>query len=349
MRPFDYQRAENLDDACSQISEDAPPYAGGTDLLTLIKAGLRSPRARRGPQARRASRPDHRRRRPDHARRAGHSRRHRAQRRAARTAHGTRRGGRSRGDAATAPSCDDRREPVATTAVLVLAHVRDRRLAQGRDRVPGSTRTQRAPRHLPRQPMRRRASLRSRRAAHRARCRRRPAEQHRHAASAGGPPAGLPTVERRSEIVLEPGEIITGIEIDVSRPVVSTYRTAMDRAGWAFALAGVAVAARFDGGHLDDVRIVLSGVANTPRSASASEEILLRAGSLDTTSIERAADAATPRCRALASKRVQAPTRGGLDPPGTPRPSPRRRSVGTAPMSSTTAHRARGFRRRRHG
>ena len=49
-----------------------------------------------------------------------------------------------------------------------------------------------------------------------------------------------PTDERRRETTVAEGEIITGVEIDSSRPMLSTYRKAMDRAAWAFALVGVA-------------------------------------------------------------------------------------------------------------
>jgi xanthine dehydrogenase YagS FAD-binding subunit len=82
-----------------------------------------------------------------------------------------------------------------------------------------------------------------------------------------------PTDERRTETVLGPAEIITGSDIDTSQPMVSTYRKAMDRAAWSFALVGVAVTARFDGTELVSVRIVLSGVANTPHRATDSEQI----------------------------------------------------------------------------
>jgi xanthine dehydrogenase YagS FAD-binding subunit len=100
-----------------------------------------------------------------------------------------------------------------------------------------------------------------------------------------------PTDERRTEHVLGPDEIIERLVIDTSEPVVSTYRKAMDRAAWTFALAGVAVAARFDGERLVGVRIVLSGVANTPRRATEVEDLLVRAGRLDAATIDRAATA----------------------------------------------------------
>lgn len=46
MRPFDYTRPESLDDALLRLAGsggEARPLAGGTDLLTLMKAGLNAP------------------------------------------------------------------------------------------------------------------------------------------------------------------------------------------------------------------------------------------------------------------------------------------------------------------
>ena len=69
----------------------------------------------------------------------------------------------------------------------------------------------------------------------------------------------------------------------------------MDRAAWAFALVGVAAAAADAEGAA--ARIVVTGVANTPRRAARSEEILGEGGWSDD-AIDRAAaavvDGATP-------------------------------------------------------
>jgi len=108
-----------------------------------------------------------------------------------------------------------------------------------------------------------------------------------------------PTDDRRTETVLGPGEIITGIEIDAPAGLASTYRKAMDRAAWAFALAGVAVVARFDDERLAHVRIVLAGVANVPHRATDAEEALLRIGDLSSTAIDRAAAAAVEGAQPL--------------------------------------------------
>lgn len=113
-----------------------------------------------------------------------------------------------------------------------------------------------------------------------------------------------PTDQRRTETVLDPGEMITEIDLDTTRPVVSTYRKAMDRAAWAFALVGVAVAASFDAGQLSAVRIVLTGVANTPRRARGSEDLLL-SGGLDRATIDRAAAAAVTGSEPLNDNRYK--------------------------------------------
>lgn len=126
-----------------------------------------------------------------------------------------------------------------------------------------------------------------------------------------------PSDERRTETVLGPSEVITAIDLDTTPPVVSTYRKAMDRAAWAFALVGVAVAATLEAGQLRTVRVVLSGVANTPRRARESEELLLDGG-LDQATIAQAAAAAVAGSEPLSDNRykqqlVVAMTRDALE------------------------------------
>ena len=113
-----------------------------------------------------------------------------------------------------------------------------------------------------------------------------------------------PVDERRTETVLDPGDIVTAIDVDTTRPIVSTYRKAMDRAAWAFALVGVAVVARRDGDELRDIRIVLTGVANTPRRALDSEETLALAP-FDPASVDRAAELAVAGAEPLNGNRYK--------------------------------------------
>ena len=67
----------------------------------------------------------------------------------------------------------------------------------------------------------------------------------------------LPTDDDREVTTIEPDELI--LELDVPRPEASTYLKAMDRRRFSFAIVGVA-AARFD----DAVRLALAGVAPIP-------------------------------------------------------------------------------------
>lgn len=85
-----------------------------------------------------------------------------------------------------------------------------------------------------------------------------------------------PTEERRTETVIGPDELL----LDVSLPAPaagtrSTYLKAMDRKVWAFALVGVAASLRLDGRAVAEARIVLSGVAPIPWRARAAEQELI--------------------------------------------------------------------------
>lgn len=87
-----------------------------------------------------------------------------------------------------------------------------------------------------------------------------------------------PTEQRRTETVIGPDELL----LDVSLPTPaagtrSTYLKAMDRKVWAFALVGVAASLRLDGRKVAEARIVLSGVAPIPwRARSAEQELIGR-------------------------------------------------------------------------
>ncbi len=77
------------------------------------------------------------------------------------------------------------------------------------------------------------------------------------------------------ETVLEPGELITGIELPwLPCAARSTYRKVRDRASYAFALVSVAAALEIESGRVKDVRIALGGVAHKPWRARKAEEAL---------------------------------------------------------------------------
>ena len=85
-----------------------------------------------------------------------------------------------------------------------------------------------------------------------------------------------PTEGRRAETVIGPDELL----LDVSLPALSgtarsTYLKAMDRKVWAFALVGVAAMLRLDGRRVAETRIVLGGVAPIPWRARAAEQVLI--------------------------------------------------------------------------
>jgi xanthine dehydrogenase YagS FAD-binding subunit len=99
----------------------------------------------------------------------------------------------------------------------------------------------------------------------------------------------LPGDEPQRDTVLEPGELITAIDLPpLAFATHSRYRKVRDRASYAFALVSVAAALDIAGdGRVRDVRLALGGVAHKPwrawkaeaalRGASATEEAFGRA------------------------------------------------------------------------
>ena len=75
----------------------------------------------------------------------------------------------------------------------------------------------------------------------------------------------LPGEHPEIETVLEPGELITSIELPaLPFAARSTYRKVRDRASYAFALVSVAAALDVEGGTVKDVRLAMGGVAHKP-------------------------------------------------------------------------------------
>jgi xanthine dehydrogenase YagS FAD-binding subunit len=74
-----------------------------------------------------------------------------------------------------------------------------------------------------------------------------------------------PSAERRVETLLGAREVVTGVRIPrTAAGFRSIYLKAMDRAVWAFATVSVAAAARVVADRLEDLRVVLGGVAAVP-------------------------------------------------------------------------------------
>jgi xanthine dehydrogenase YagS FAD-binding subunit len=85
----------------------------------------------------------------------------------------------------------------------------------------------------------------------------------------------LPGDHPEFDTMLEPGELITAIELPpLSFAANSTYRKVRDRASYAFALVSIAAALEIEDGVIKDVRIALGGVAHKPWRASKAEAAL---------------------------------------------------------------------------
>jgi len=109
----------------------------------------------------------------------------------------------------------------------------------------------------------------------------------------------LPEQDITRETILEPGEVVTAILMPKPlQGLRSSYRKVRARGSWDFALAGIALALRFNGGKLAGARIVLSGAAPIPwRSPDAEDAIVGRP--LDESTIARAAAAAMKAAQPL--------------------------------------------------
>jgi xanthine dehydrogenase YagS FAD-binding subunit len=85
-----------------------------------------------------------------------------------------------------------------------------------------------------------------------------------------------PTDNRRVAHTLGQGKIITRINIPAPAPAArGAYLKAMDRQAWSFALASVATRLTLEGDVIREARIVLGGVANTPWRAPEAEAALV--------------------------------------------------------------------------
>jgi xanthine dehydrogenase YagS FAD-binding subunit len=110
----------------------------------------------------------------------------------------------------------------------------------------------------------------------------------------------LPEDRPDVETVLEPGELITAVELPAANLAAhSTYRKVRDRASYAFALVSVAAAIQLDGDTVADVRLAFGGVAAKPWRAWRAEEAL-RGRPATLASFRAAADAELAAARPLA-------------------------------------------------
>jgi xanthine dehydrogenase YagS FAD-binding subunit len=101
------------------------------------------------------------------------------------------------------------------------------------------------------------------------------------------------------ETVLEPGELITAVELpDLPIAARSTYRKVRDRASYAFAVISIAAALDIEDGRVKDVRLALGGVAHKPWRAWAAEAVL-RGRPASEAAFAAAADAALADAKPL--------------------------------------------------
>jgi xanthine dehydrogenase YagS FAD-binding subunit len=116
-----------------------------------------------------------------------------------------------------------------------------------------------------------------------------------------------PEVDVRRETVLEPQEIVTEVRIPPAAPGTrSSYRKVRARRSWDFALAGVALALRFDGRQVADGRAVLSGAAPMPWRSAEVEQVL-RGKELTAAVIAAAGRAAVAGAEPLEKNRYKIP------------------------------------------
>ncbi len=102
------------------------------------------------------------------------------------------------------------------------------------------------------------------------------------------------------ETVLEPGELITAVQLPASELAAhSTYRKVRDRSSYAFALVSVAAALELDGDAIADARLALGGVAPKPWRAWRAEEALRGRPATEATFLQ-AAEAELADARPLA-------------------------------------------------
>jgi xanthine dehydrogenase YagS FAD-binding subunit len=109
----------------------------------------------------------------------------------------------------------------------------------------------------------------------------------------------LPDDRPDIETVLDPGELITAVQLPPAKLAAQTYRKVRDRSSYAFALVSVAAALELDGDTIADVRLALGGVATKPWRARCAEEALRGRPAIES-SFLAAADAELADARPLA-------------------------------------------------
>lgn len=115
-----------------------------------------------------------------------------------------------------------------------------------------------------------------------------------------------PTAQRRNETLLGDALLVEIRLPKLGAGTRTTYRKAMARATWSFALSSVALRLDFRGEDIADVRVVLGGVANLPWRAGAAEAEL-RGAEPSAERFERAARLAVADARPLSHNAYKVP------------------------------------------
>jgi xanthine dehydrogenase YagS FAD-binding subunit len=84
----------------------------------------------------------------------------------------------------------------------------------------------------------------------------------------------LPGDTPQRDTNLEPGELITAVDLPSSALAAQHYLKIRDRASYAFALVSVAVALQLEAGVIRNARVALGGVAHKPWRALQTEQLL---------------------------------------------------------------------------
>jgi xanthine dehydrogenase YagS FAD-binding subunit len=117
----------------------------------------------------------------------------------------------------------------------------------------------------------------------------------------------LPGDEPQRDTVLEPGELITAVELPpLALAATSAYRKVRDRASFAFAVISVAAAIDVSDGVVSDCRLALGGVAHVPWRASVAEDSL-RGRPATEESFGAAADAELAQAKPLRDNAFKVP------------------------------------------
>jgi xanthine dehydrogenase YagS FAD-binding subunit len=116
----------------------------------------------------------------------------------------------------------------------------------------------------------------------------------------------LPGDEPWRDTILEPGELITAVELPPPPSGRQHYRKVRDRASFAFALVSVAAVLSVEDGAVADVRLALGGLAHKPWRAEVAEE-LLRGAPATEASFRRAAEAELQAAKPLRDNAYKLP------------------------------------------